>query len=165
MALQNEAKIHQDYNFLATFRHNASRYDSLHGVPNPYSCLVNGRRLTGTAGQPVDDITRYSQLTDPVEILQQTLEWGHLAPTSPDTLPCYPFYERDPFILDARPDVYFTGNQQTFQTRIVETPNGSGDPHRVRLVCLPRFAETSTCAIVNLSTLECQPMTFGGAGM
>lgn len=37
---------------------------------------------------------------------------------------CYPFYERDPFIMEARPDIYFAGNQDTFQTTVVNAPNG-----------------------------------------
>ncbi|XP_054263776.1 DNA polymerase delta subunit 2-like [Macrosteles quadrilineatus] len=139
---------------------NASRFKSLHGVTNPYSCLVNGRRITGTSGQPVMDIIRFTRMSDPLDTLHQTLEWGHLSPTSPDTLPCYPFYERDPFILEARPDVYFAGNQETFQTKLVETLNGDGEVHKVRLICLPSFAKTATCAVVNLANLDCHTMNF-----
>ena len=46
-----------------------------------------------------------------LELLQQTLEWRHLAPTAPDTLSCYPFCDTDPFVLDSCPHVYFVGNQ------------------------------------------------------
>ncbi len=37
--------------------------------------------------------------------------WGHLAPTCPDTIGCFPYYEQDPFILDTLPDVFIAGNQ------------------------------------------------------
>lgn len=43
-------------------------------------------RILGTSGQPVDDVRRYSDIDDPLEILEKTLEWGHIAPTAPDTL-------------------------------------------------------------------------------
>ena len=37
--------------------------------------------------------------------------WGHLAPTCPDTIGCFPYYEQDPFVLDTLPDVFIVGNQ------------------------------------------------------
>jgi DNA polymerase II small subunit/DNA polymerase delta subunit B len=64
----------------------ASAYQTLHGVPNPYECEIGGRRVLGTSGQPVRDIACYSKLSDPLNILQHTLEWAHIAPTCPDTL-------------------------------------------------------------------------------
>ena len=63
----------------------ASVYQTLHGVPNPYECEIGGRRMLGTSGQPIHDIARYSKLSDPLDILQHTLEWAHIAPTCPDT--------------------------------------------------------------------------------
>ena len=38
------------------------------------------------SGQSIEDIWKYSTLEDPIDILERTLEWGHLAPTAPDTL-------------------------------------------------------------------------------
>ncbi len=46
-----------------------------------------------------------------LKLMEGTLQWRHLAPTAPDTLPCYPFCDTDPFVLDACPHVYFVGNQ------------------------------------------------------
>ena len=43
-------------------------------------------RVMGTSGQPIDDICCYSEIDDPLEALENTLKWGHLAPTAPDTL-------------------------------------------------------------------------------
>lgn len=42
--------------------------------------------MIGTSGQPITDISLYSDLTDSLNILESTLKWGHLAPTAPDTL-------------------------------------------------------------------------------
>ena len=43
-------------------------------------------RILGTAGQPVEDIYRYSEMEDRLAMLENTLVWGHTAPTAPDTL-------------------------------------------------------------------------------
>ncbi|XP_068083676.1 DNA polymerase delta subunit 2 isoform X2 [Anabrus simplex] len=100
----------------------ATQYETMHSVSNPYECEIGGRRILGTAGQPVDDVARYSKLTDPLRILEQTLEWAHLAPTCPDTLTGYPFYQEDPFIITDCPDIYFAGNQSQFQTALYKVP-------------------------------------------
>ena len=42
--------------------------------------------LSGSSGEAVADIGRYSNHEDPLEALEETFNWGHLAPTSPDTL-------------------------------------------------------------------------------
>lgn len=33
---------------------------------------------------------------------------------------CYPFYDRDPFLLTETPHVYFAGNQPAFETRLLK---------------------------------------------
>ena len=43
-------------------------------------------RFLGTSGQAVQDISKFSSNKDPVDILENILHWGHLAPTAPDTL-------------------------------------------------------------------------------
>ena len=40
----------------------------------------------GCSGQNVDDIYKFSSLTDRLEILENTLQWRHILPTCPDTL-------------------------------------------------------------------------------
>lgn len=125
-------------------------------VTNPYDCSVDGVRILGTSGQPVDDIKRYSNLDDSLEILERTLEWGHIAPTAPDTLSCYPFYGEDPFLITDCPHIYFAGNQPEFKQKLYK----SGGGQEILMVTVPRFSQTATAVLVNLSTLECMPMTF-----
>ncbi|KDR14460.1 DNA polymerase delta subunit 2 [Zootermopsis nevadensis] len=134
----------------------ASVYQTLHGVPNPYECEIGGRRMLGTSGQPIDDISRYSKLSDPLSILQLTLEWAHLTPTCPDTLSCYPYYQEDPFIISECPDIYFAGNQPQFQSKLYEGPEGQ----QVRLICIPAFSKTHSCVVVNLKNLDCYTVRF-----
>ena len=51
-----------------------------------------------------------------LKMLENSLMWGNLCPTAPDSLPCYPFQEQDPdpFLLkslsDTPPDIVFAGN-------------------------------------------------------
>lgn len=96
--------------------------------PIPVPCSVC--RVLGHAGQPLHDLQRHMAVTnshDEVEGkaasgasgrlqgLEHTLQWGHLCPTSPDTLPCYPYVDHDPFFISTthndRPHIYFAGNQ------------------------------------------------------
>ena len=133
----------------------ASRYPSLSTVTNPYACSIDGVSFLGSSGQPIDDIIRSSDM-EPLEALEQTLTWGHVAPTAPDTLGCYPFAENDPFIMQHCPHVYFTANQDKFSSKIYE----GADDQRVLLITVPAFSKTATCVLVNLRTLTCSPMNF-----
>ena len=46
-----------------------------------------------------------------LDVLTNTLRWGHLSPTVPDTLAGYTFQDRDPMIIHEVPSVLFAGNQ------------------------------------------------------
>ncbi|XP_053393610.1 DNA polymerase delta subunit 2-like [Mercenaria mercenaria] len=134
----------------------AARYPTLQCGTNPYGGTIDGVRILGTSGQPVKDIYKYSELKDGLEILDKTLEWGHLAPTAPDTLGCYPYYDEDPFILTECPHILFSGNHDKFQHKI----HKGADGQRVLVMTVPRFCQTGTVAIVNLKTLQAYPMMF-----
>lgn len=135
---------------------NARKFSTLHNVTNPYDFSVDGIRILGISGQNVQDIQRYSQLNDPLICLEKILEWGHLAPTSPDTLDCYPFYNEDPFILNECPHVMFVGNQLEYDSKIYKGPSGQ----LIKLVSVPKFYKSSSCILLNLKTLECCPWVF-----
>ncbi|XKL63040.1 hypothetical protein PGB90_005404 [Kerria lacca] len=129
----------------------SAQFSTFRSVSNPYSCRIENKLILGTSGQPIEDIQRYSNLTDPLEILENTLNWAHIAPTAPDTLPCYPFDDYDPFLLIERPHIYFAGNQRKFQTKLT-----SDSGYSVRLICIPSFVETQSFVVVNLRNLECK---------
>ena len=84
-----------------------------------------------------------------------------MAPTAPDTLWCYPYLGEDPFIMNGLPDMYVVGNQPEFATRLVE----GGEGERCRVVLVPKFVETGTLALVNLSTLDVKTVQFDIAAM
>lgn len=131
---------------------------NLHTVTNPYRFSLGQLCFLGTSGQFVDDIRKSTSCDDPIEIMRLTLECGHLGPTCPDTLPSYPFYGKDPLILNALPDVYFVGNQKEFKSGVYRPPND--DKNVVRLISLPKFSTTGTCVFFNLNTFESKLISF-----
>ncbi|XP_034105851.1 DNA polymerase delta subunit 2 [Drosophila albomicans] len=134
----------------------AGRLSSFQAVSNPYSCRLNSALIVGTGGQNVADLLRSTGLESSLEALRCTLTWGHIAPTAPDTLACYPYIESDPFIMRQCPHVYFAGNCEKFET---ELHVGTGDK-RTRLVCVPSFSKTQSVALVDLETLDCREIKF-----
>ena len=165
----------------------SSRFSSLSLVTNPYECTFGEMSsqclVMGHSGQPTSDILRQTELgpvhTDKAEegragpakclqALKRTLEWGHLAPTAPDTLACYPLTDADPFIIPTvsaddsttnAPHVLFAGNQPCFATEMV----GNGN-YQTRLVCIPKFCDTGTAVLVNMRTLEVSTVNFQMGG-
>ena len=176
-------------------------------VTNPHDFEVDGVAFLGTSGQNIEDIDRYSTDEDRLEMLEHVLQWGHLAPTAPDTLTAYSFSDKDPFVIESAPHVLFAGNQPAFASKLLEGTNKSSahckvDPLRddpghllcmhshavscercgrgcfcdcadlqcpacagregqkVRLLCVPRFSSTGILVLVNLRTLNVQPITF-----
>ncbi|NXN40369.1 DPOD2 polymerase, partial [Rhinoptilus africanus] len=138
----------------------ASAYSTLRLVTNPYQADLDGIRVLGTSGQNVSDIFKYSSMDDYLEILEWTLLAGHISPTAPDTLGCYPFYKSDPFVLTDCPHVYFCGNAPRFQSKLLKGEDGQ----QVLLVTVPVFSTTQTACLVNLRDLSCQPISFSGFG-
>ncbi|XP_017770449.1 PREDICTED: DNA polymerase delta small subunit [Nicrophorus vespilloides] len=135
---------------------NAAVYKSTNLVSNPYECDIDGVRIIGTSGQPVTDILRFSDIQEPIEVLENCLKWNHMAPTAPDTLGCFPFYDNDPFIFEDCPHVLFTANTDKFDTKLAKGDRGQV----VRLICVPEFSRSFTACILNLKDLKCEPITF-----
>jgi DNA polymerase delta subunit 2 len=98
----------------------ASHCTLFHPVTNPYWAKIGNRVVLGQAGQSLDDIMRYVDTSDRLAMAEQTLYWRHIAPTAPDTLWSYPFQDREPFLIDACPNIYFIGNQPKFETKLVQ---------------------------------------------
>ena len=87
--------------------------------------------------------------------MQKCLEWAHVAPTSPDTLGCYPYTEEDPHILTSLPDIFIAGNQPQYGAKKVSI-NG----HQVLLVAVPKFSDSKIMVKISLSKLTCQVLSF-----
>lgn len=113
---------------------------------------------------PRTSANRYSDIEDRVQILESLLRWRHLAPTAPDTLAAYPYFEADPLILERCPHVLFAGGQPAFATAMVEQDGSDGASQAVvRVVSVPNFCTTGCVVLVNLSTLACHPVVFDAA--
>ena len=59
---------------------------------NPWEADVDGWRMIGTGGQPIDDVFKYVEGDDRLEMMEHLLRWRCLAPTAPDTLCEYSCY-------------------------------------------------------------------------
>lgn len=144
-----------------------TEHKSFAGVTNPYRFSLEDRLILGTSGQNVQDITRYAEL-QPMEALKSTLNWGHIAPTCPDTLASYPFTDTDPFVLDEYPHLYFAGNTAKFETELFTLGEDDDDEEKqvkTRLVCVPRFCDTQSVVVVNLKNLDCYEVSFKVHGL
>ncbi|KPJ12582.1 DNA polymerase delta small subunit [Papilio machaon] len=103
-------------------------YKSFNRVSNPYECEIGGFLCLGSSGEPIKDIMKYSKLDNELEIMRRTLQWRHLAPTCPDTVPCTPCIETDPFTIYNCPAIYFSGNCREFATDLHKGPQrGAAD--------------------------------------
>ncbi|KAJ1957127.1 DNA polymerase delta small subunit Cdc1 [Dispira parvispora] len=123
---------------------------------NPAWFDIDGVRLLGTGGQAVDDACKYTPNTDPLTMAELMLRWQHIAPSAPDTLWCYPFAQRDPFIIRQTPHLFFIGNQAQYASKLVKGAEGQV----CRIVCVPRFDTSQTVVLVNLRTLAVHPVGF-----
>eukprot|EP01132_Coremiostelium_polycephalum_P005331 gene5331-6649_t len=124
-------------------------------VTNPYESEIGGRIFLGTAGQNIDNASRYINITDKSKIIERTLLWRHIAPTAPDTLACTSL-DHDIFVIEQCPHFYFIGNQDRFDSHLIEGQHGE----LTRVIQIPRFSETGTIVLVNLKTLEAFPVEF-----
>lgn len=68
----------------------------------------------------------------------------------------YPFQDRDPFVIEECPHVYFVGNQPRYETTVIEGPAGQ----TVRLICVPRFRDTGEVVLLDTDTLETEVVKF-----
>lgn len=79
---------------------------------------------------------------------------------------CFPFFDRDPFVLEHIPDVYFIGNQPSFDHRFITRTHSlycrsldeflGPDGKRVLIVLLPKFAQEGAVVLVNTANLSCE---------
>ena len=73
-----------------------------------------------------------------------------------DNTGCYPFQDKDQFVIEECPHVYFVGNQPAFETAIIDGPAGQS----VRLIAIPKFKETGEIVLLDMDTLEVEAVKF-----
>jgi DNA polymerase delta subunit 2 len=59
-------------------------------VTNPWEGDIDGLRVLGNSGQPIDDMYKYVDGDERVEMMEHLLRWRNGAPTAPDTLCKFP---------------------------------------------------------------------------
>lgn len=133
----------------------AAKSKNFHLSTNPCRLNVEGFDILGHSGTPLENIHQYSSLESNIGLLQKTLKWRHLAPTAPDTLSCYPLFNKDPFIVEESPHILFSGNHDQLEHRIFNERN-----KKILLLTLPRFSITKTFVLVNLRNFEVRPITI-----
>jgi DNA polymerase delta subunit 2 len=84
----------------------ASSFSTLTRTTNPAAFTVDGVAFLGSSGQNIDDMAKFAVADERIDFLENTLRWGHVAPTAPDTLQSYPFHEQEPFVVYSAPHVY-----------------------------------------------------------
>lgn len=164
----------------------SARFNSVTFATNPYSFDVDDKIFIGHSGQPVEDVIRQTIVKEDsivdennedskidinnskkeeqriISVLESTLHWGHLCPTAPDTLPCYPYSSDDPFVLKSNelPHVLYSGNMSQYATKLYNNPNNG---HVCRLISIPSFKNTGQVVLCDLNSdsLECYTMSFG----
>ncbi|KOC60145.1 DNA polymerase delta small subunit [Habropoda laboriosa] len=134
------------------------RFKNFYGVTNPWIGSINTRIVAGSSGQPIMDIMKVASLVNisPLTWLERTLLWRHYAPTAPDTVPAYPSSKIDPFVITECPDIYFAGNMDKYDTKLLTADEGQV----VRLICIPKFSETQIGVLVDLQDLKTWPISF-----
>lgn len=131
--------------------------EGLDSVTNPWEGDVEGWRLLGTGGQTVDDLLKYVEDVNPLDVMEMMLRWRCIAPTAPDTLWCYPYQDDDPMVLRECPHIYFAGNRERFGSRVVEGPSGQ----QVLLLGVPKFSKTGQIVLVDMETLKVEIVEVG----
>jgi DNA polymerase delta subunit 2 len=138
-------------------------------TPNPYAATHDGMYVIGTDGTNVKDLCQFvlKEETDSMsdddglrytcishlEALGQTLEWCHICPTGPDSVPTAPHATQDPMVLnEICPSIYFCGNVDKFATKLYND--------KTRLICVPKFSENGEAVLVNLETLAVELLRF-----
>eukprot|EP01063_Lacrimia_lanifica_P012981 TRINITY_DN19665_c0_g1_i1.p1 TRINITY_DN19665_c0_g1~~TRINITY_DN19665_c0_g1_i1.p1 ORF type:complete len:467 (+),score=147.25 TRINITY_DN19665_c0_g1_i1:68-1402(+) len=89
-------------------------------VTSPFHCRVRGQvEVVGTSGENLHELALYTRGASSAELLASLVRCGHIAPTAPDTLPCYPFTGEDPLQMLTPPHVMFAGHAEAFETDLL----------------------------------------------
>lgn len=134
----------------------------VHRTPNPYAAALGSKFVVATDGANVHDLQQHAtsttsaddathvKLTE-LQALTKTLEWSHICPTGPDSMPTVPHLEQDPMVLDSQPTLYVSGNADQFAKGTVKDST---------LLCVPKFSETGEAVLVNLETMDVELLRF-----
>lgn len=124
-------------------------------VSNPYLASYDGILVLGISSQGPFTMLRQTSYPDILSCMEAMLKWRHLIPMAPESVPCKPFTDSDPFIIDNNPHVFFTAGQRTFEDRLIDL-----EGTKVHLFVVPSFINTFSVVLLNTSTLAVETMSF-----
>lgn len=130
-------------------------------VGNPYECTMEGLRILGHSGQPVEDLLRCTKLRSPADALELCLEGRHLAPTAPDTLEAQPFQDADPFVIGQAPHILFSGGHARAEQRWRSCASSNSG---TLCLCVPAFHRQLSVVLVSMhNPSDVRVVNFGPA--
>jgi DNA polymerase delta subunit 2 len=161
----------------------------VHCTPNPYAAAHGSKFLMATDGQNVhdlqqhvlktktnhnnnskaddDDTTTTTTTHEPLselEALEKLLQWQHLCPTGPDSVPTVPHLDQDPMVMDqVLPHLLVSGNAAAFGTSEItsaSTTTGGTGTSTTTLITVPKFSASGEAVLVNLETLQVELLRF-----
>ena len=138
---------------------------TLNLVPNPYSFNIysnqtkSQKHFLGTSGENINTIMQYTSINEPMDAMEKTLEWGHLAPLAPDTFRIYPYNKEDPLILNKIPDVYFISGKKSLNHKVIKMKSNNGNKDVV-LLELPDFSYTFKGVLYNIDNDNINEIDF-----
>ena len=147
----------------------------VHRTPNPYAAALGEKLIVATDGANIADLQKQvlsktsaeksgdkeeSETTawepcSEVEALERTLEWSHVCPNGPDSVPTVPHLDQDPMVLDQTPHLYVCGNSNKFETKTVDSTT---------LICVPKFSSTGEAVLFNLENQKVELLRFEDQG-
>lgn len=96
-------------------------FSTFNCITNPHHAIYNDNvELMATSSQNIDIISKFSGISDPIEIMKSHLMWANCAPSAPDNLYSVPYEEEDPYVIDFIPEIYIAGCQPTYRTAYYE---------------------------------------------
>ncbi|KAL7580135.1 hypothetical protein ACA910_012892 [Epithemia clementina (nom. ined.)] len=154
----------------------STSFGLVHRSPNPYDVRHEGCQVIATDGTNVRDLQKhilarqekgeeedaeFSLLTE-LASLRKHVEFGHICPTGPASVPTVPHALSDPMVLQSLPHVFVAGNCSHFATATVNSNAQVADSQPCRLVCLPSFCQTGEAVLLNLNSLDIELLRFEG---
>lgn len=142
------------------------KYKLLKTLPHPAQELVCGKRIIFMNDMILEDLRRYvvdsknsdiiygkqitiTETTD-MDLLEQLLRMRYISPSSPDTLPCIPFFGEDPFVMKDFDYLVCTGFEHFEMRKIGESI----------IVGIPDFSEGGAAILADFTNNTFTEVTY-----
>lgn len=124
---------------------------------NPSWFNIDEMSLLCVSSQPLNDLKFFFPFETEHSILEKTLNWKIIAPTAPDTLPCYSLGNLDPFIITETPFIYVSSTKKEFGISRYKNKD-----NETLILSLPEYSETGRVFLVKKKNLSVSEVTIKG---